>query len=134
MPKEVLYGIIGLLIGVLITIFVASTAVNNGNTGMMSMMGMNTERMEKEMDEHGMMGTDSSMDEMMKSLEGKAGDSFDKAFISTMITHHEGAIDMAKEAKKSAKHQEIKDLADGIIEAQTKEINQMRDWQKAWGY
>ena len=55
MPKEVLYGIIGLLIGVLITVFVASTAVNNGNIGMMSMMGMNTERMEKKKNKQRMM-------------------------------------------------------------------------------
>ena len=130
MPKEVLYGIIGLLIGVLITVFVASTAVNNGNTGMMSMMGMNTERMEKEMNEHGMMG----MDEMVEELKGKTGDEFDKTFISIMREHHQGAIDMAEEAKKNAKHQEIKDLADGIIKAQTKEINQMKQWQEDWGY
>ena len=134
MPEEVLYGIIGLLIGVLITVFVASTAVNSGNTGMMNMMGINTDKMMEEADGHGMMGMGSSMDEMMDSLDGKTGDSFDKAFISAMIVHHQGALDMAEEAKQNAKHQEIKSLADDIIEAQTKEINQMKDWQKAWGY
>ena len=134
MSKEIQYGLGGLVVGVLITVFVASTAVNSGNNGMMRMMGMNTDRMIEEVDGHGMMGMGASMDEMMNSLEGKSGDSFDEAFISAMIIHHEGAIDMAEEAKKSAKHQEIKDLADDIIEAQTSEINQMKDWQESWGY
>ena len=35
--QSILYGVIGLLIGVLITIFVASNAVNTNNQGMMGM-------------------------------------------------------------------------------------------------
>lgn len=130
MQKEVVYGLGGLAIGVLVSVFVASSAVNSGNTKMMRMIGMNTERMEKEMGEHRMM----RMDEMVEELKDKTGDEFDKTFVSLMIEHHEGAIDMAEEATKNAKHQEIKDLADSIIEAQTKEINQMKNWQKTWGY
>lgn len=49
-----------------------------------------------------------------------------------MITHHEGAVEMAEAALKNAKHQEIKTMSHAIISAQTTEINQMRDWQKAW--
>ncbi len=131
MQKEVLYGLIGLLIGVLLTVFVASSSVNNQNLGIMRMLGMG-ETADLMMGNHS--HDDSEMDEMRDSLVGKTGDTFDKTFIAAMITHHEDAIDMAEEAKKSAKHQEIKDLADDIIEAQTKEINQMKDWQKAWGY
>lgn len=41
--EAVLYGIIGLLTGSLITIIVATTAVNRHNTGMMEMMGMHTD-------------------------------------------------------------------------------------------
>lgn len=130
MQKEVLYGLGGLVIGVLIAVFVASSAVNSGNSGMMRMMGMNTEKMMEESGEHRMM----TMEGMSKSLEEKSGDEFDKAFISAMIEHHQGAIDMAEEAKENAKHQEIKDMADDIIQAQTSEINQMRGWQKDWGY
>ena len=70
----------------------------------------------------------------MDSLQGKSGDDFDRAFIEGMIVHHEGAVQMAEQAKLNAKHQEIKDMSDAIIDAQTTEINQMRMWQKDWGY
>jgi len=83
-----------------------------------------------------MMGTGKSMSmqDMMTGLQGKTGDDFDKTFISEMIMHHQGAIDMAKLAQQDAKHDEIKSLANNIIAAQTKEIMGMQGWQKAWGY
>ncbi|HPD98937.1 MAG TPA: DUF305 domain-containing protein [Candidatus Saccharibacteria bacterium] len=62
------------------------------------------------------------------------GDDYDKAFMSGMITHHEGAVDMAELALTNAKRQEIKDMAQDIIAAQNKEIDDMRTWQKQWGY
>ena len=55
-------------------------------------------------------------------------------FLMQMIPHHQGAIDMANLAKQNAKHQEIKDLAEGIISAQANEIEMMETWQKTWGY
>ena len=75
-----------------------------------------------------------SMSEMNRELKGLSGDDFDKKFITSMIAHHQGAIDMATAAKSNAKHDEIKALADDIISAQTKEIKLMQDWQKQWGY
>lgn len=41
--EAVLYGIIGLLAGSLISIVVATTAVNNHNGNLMKMMGMHTD-------------------------------------------------------------------------------------------
>lgn len=85
-----------------------------------------------------MMGNDESMsmDDMMKSmnaeLKGKSGDAFDDAFLKEMVIHHEGAVEMAELALINAKHQEIKDLASEIIEAQKKEIAEMKAWQKSW--
>ncbi len=77
-----------------------------------------------------------SMEDMMHSmnaeLEGKTGDAFDRAFLSEMIIHHQGAVEMAGLALENAKHQEIKDLAEGIIKAQNKEIADMLSWQKDW--
>ena len=143
MQKEaVLYGIIGLLAGSLFTIFVTSYSVNNNMTGMMRMMGMSRgadNMMQQELQEPdtgdiGMMGMGSSMNQMMESLGGKTGDDFDEAFISAMIAHHEGAIEMAEEALVSAKHDEIKNLAEDIISAQTSEIEQMMEWKNTWGY
>ncbi len=72
------------------------------------------------------------MDDMMTGLRGKTGDAFDQAFISEMIVHHEGAVDMAEAALMYAKHEEIKQMASAIISAQTAEIKQMQEWQKAW--
>lgn len=71
---------------------------------------------------------------MTASLQGKTGDAFDEAFVGSMITHHQDAIDMAHMADGQAKHQEVKDLSKAIIEAQQKEIDQMKQWQKDWGY
>jgi uncharacterized protein (DUF305 family) len=78
------------------------------------------------------MGMNDAMYGMMAGLSGKTGDAFDEAFLSEMIMHHEGAVEMAEAALKNAKHQEIKDMANAIISAQTTEINQMKDWQNSW--
>lgn len=84
--------------------------------------------------DHSSMGMQEEMANMTKQLEGKTGDEFDKAFVSQMIAHHTSAIDMAKPAAKNAYHPEVKALASEIITAQTKEIAQMKQWQKDWGY
>ncbi|MFZ2544465.1 MAG: DUF305 domain-containing protein [Candidatus Saccharimonadales bacterium] len=103
--RPLLYGLVGFFIGGLL---VSATATNfnipkqeasrNTNTSMSSM----------------------SMDNMTYDLKNKTGDEFDKAFISSMIAHHEGAIDMAKLSSKNAKHEEIKNLSTNIITAQEK--------------
>ncbi|KKR16445.1 MAG: hypothetical protein A2186_03170 [Candidatus Levybacteria bacterium RIFOXYA1_FULL_41_10] len=133
MKNEYLYGIIGLLAGLVIAVFFANNAVNTGNTRMMGMMGMRQQSLSCPM---ASVEKDKSMSmmEMMEGLEGKAGDDFDKTFIEEMIEHHQGAIDMAKEAQVYGKHDEIKNLADEIISAQTREIEMMRRWQKDWDY
>jgi len=131
MRKEpILYGIIGLLVGVVIAGFTAAYAVNNNHNGMMRMMGMHTTT-----DNQGMMSNeDMAMGEMTNMLKNKTGDDFDKAFIEQMIIHHQGAIDMAKLAQNNAKHDEVKNLANDILSAQSKEIDMMQIWQGDWGY
>lgn len=131
MKKEtVLFGVIGLLAGVIITGFAAGLAVNNNHTGMMRMMGMNTNRQQSTDTDHSTM----SMDEMSNQLRGLSGDDYDKAFIEMMIAHHQGAVDMAELSPSRAKHDEIKQLSQNIISAQKKEITDMQQWQKDWGY
>lgn len=140
--QSTLYAIIGLLAGVLIGIFVSSYAVGNNMTGMMRMMGLNGQysRMmggnasQDEEGGRGMMGMGSSMNDMMKSLENKTGDEFDKSFMESMTVHHQGAIEMAKKAKEMSKRPEILKMASDIISAQTGEIEMMKGWQKEWGY
>lgn len=132
MKKEsVLFGVIGLLAGVIITGFAAGIAVNNNNTGMMQMMGMNTKAsQQKGATDHSTM----SMADMTSQLQGLSGDSYDKAFIEMMIAHHQGAVDMAELSPSRAKHDEVKQLSQSIITAQKKEIADMQQWQKDWGY
>lgn len=130
MKKEsILFGIIGLVIGILIMMTFAANAVNSQNTGMMRMMGIGVKNMTSQNQE---MGMGSSMDQMMGSMKDKSGYDFDKAFIDAMIVHHEGAIKMAQQTEHRAQHQEIKDLSRNIVIAQTAEIEQMKQWKKAW--
>jgi len=77
---------------------------------------------------------DATMSEMNELLKNKSGDEFDKEFLHQMIMHHIGAVEMADAAQKSAKHQEIKDMAGKIIDSQSAEINAMQQWQLEWGY
>lgn len=128
---KLLYGAAGLILGIILTWIFAVSAVNGNNVGMMRMMGVryNIAGMMNQNLDSNMHGT---MEVMMSGLLNKNGDEFDQAFISEMIEHHEGAVNMASAALSSAKHQEIKDLAKSIIEEQTKEIDQMRAWQQAW--
>ncbi len=141
MKTEYLYAVIGLLGGALLVLIFANNAVNSNNSGMMRMMGMHqttneqfrSEGMNQMHDQ--MMGDDEmTMSGMVNGLKGKTGDDFDKTFVSEMIDHHQGAIDMAKLAQKNAKHDEIKNLSNDIISAQTKEIDMMKAWQDTWGY
>ena len=74
------------------------------------------------------------MVEMMNKLKGLTGEAYDEEYLRQMILHHEQAVEMSVDADTNAKRQEIKDLAAGVITTQTAEIEQMKQWQKEWGY
>lgn len=123
--QNLLYGIVGLIVGIII----AGQIANNNVGSMMRMMGMGRAHdmmNERMMDDHSSSGMGSS------ALATKRGDEFDREFIAEMIAHHEGAINMANLAKQYAGHEEIKQMADDIIAAQSREIDQMRTWHKDW--
>jgi len=84
--------------------------------------------------DHGAMGMMDEMEGMAAELRGKTGDDFDKVFIEQMIMHHQSAIDMAAPGTVNANHQEVKNLTRAIVAAQSKEIVQMMQRQKDWGY
>ena len=136
MKTEYLYGIIGLLGGIVIAIVFANNAVNTNNQRMMGMMGIRAQAPSCQMGQvsQSEMSMEDHMMGMTSSLEGKTGDEFDRTFIEEMIVHHQGAIEMAQLARENAKRDEIKSLADDIISAQTSEIEMMRGWQKDWNY
>jgi uncharacterized protein (DUF305 family) len=58
---------------------------------------------------------------------------FDRAFIDAMVPHHQGAIAMAREAKKAGlAAPELLEIADDIIATQQAEIDQMLEWREEW--
>ena len=63
---------------------------------------------------------------------GMMSQNIDQHFIAQMIPHHEGAIEMAKIALQRSKKPEVLSLAQGIIEAQQREIDDMTAWYKSW--
>jgi uncharacterized protein (DUF305 family) len=59
---------------------------------------------------------------------GSADANYDLRFIDAMTLHHQGAIEMAKEAQQKSQRLEIKKLAQNILTAQNREINQLKQW------
>ena len=71
-----------------------------------------------------------AMHVMLTTIQDKNGDAFDKAFLSQMIIHHEGAVAMAKEALAKSHNKDILTLSAQILETQQAEIKEMKLWQK----
>lgn len=61
------------------------------------------------------------------SSSSSSADTTDSAFVTDMIPHHQGAIDMALIAQTKAEHPEIRKMADDIISAQKSEIADMKN-------
>ena len=135
MDKQPLYIIIGVLAGVILGIFIARYAVNTQNNRMMNMMGMGGMMQGSQtsmMGEQGMQGMGMSMNQMSSTLATLRGEDFDRMFITLMIDHHQGAIDMAELVLSNSDKEELKELANDIISAQTKEIEMMKGWLDSW--
>jgi uncharacterized protein (DUF305 family) len=125
--NKITVGMVALVIGLILGFGGAGAyfkSARNANEGMHVMPGGQMM--------HDMSGMQDEMDNMLGQLQGKTGDEFDKAFLSEMIMHHQGAVVMAEAALRNARHQEIKDMAREIIDAQAREINHMKEWQKNW--
>ncbi|MFD4558025.1 DUF305 domain-containing protein [Streptomyces sp. NPDC058469] len=61
----------------------------------------------------------------MGKLEKASGADFDTMFLTMMVEHHEGAIDMAKTEKADGSYTPATTLAADVITAQSAEIKQM---------
>ena len=79
--------------------------------------------------------SEEEMSQMMGMMDAQdlAGQRpFDLAFIDAMIPHHESAIEMANVALQESEDLEIREITQGIVEAQEAEIAQMEQWSAEW--
>jgi uncharacterized protein (DUF305 family) len=65
-------------------------------------------------------------EEEMATLKSSTGVTFDKLFLEGMITHHEGALDMATMIKDT-NDQEVNSFGLNVIKVQTAEIVEMKE-------
>lgn len=78
----------------------------------------------------GMSDAEMGMDMDMDMLTSSAA--FDRTFIDMMVPHHQGAIRMARIELARGKDPELRSLAEAVVAAQSKEIEQMNAWRKQW--
>ena len=77
-------------------------------------------------------GMNHGMNHNMSMDLGPADADYDLRFIDGMTVHHQGAVNMAKEVLNKSKRPEMKKIANEMIAAQNREINQMKEWRKTW--
>jgi uncharacterized protein (DUF305 family) len=83
----------------------------------------------QDMNNMGGMKMNMSSHDMLQGLEDA---DLEIAFLSGMIEHHKGAIDMAQWILDRTQNAEIKAAAEAIIAAQDPEIQQMTQWLQEW--
>ncbi|GAA5513031.1 hypothetical protein Dcar01_01756 [Deinococcus carri] len=85
---------------------------------------------------HGLPASAAPMSHGMNDLGGLAGLSgkaFDRAYLSMMVAHHQGAVDMARAVQGRVKDPQVKAWVADVIREQTREIGEMNTWLKALG-
>lgn len=68
----------------------------------------------------------------LASLEAQTGEGFDIAYMSQLIEHHTGAIDVAGTAQQHVERQEVKDATTMVISSQAEEIATLTGWLRDW--
>lgn len=100
--------------------------------GMGMGMGMDQSKMMTDMmsEEHQKAGMAGMMQMNKDMMQGMMQKDADVAFVCGMIAHHQGAIDMANVELKYGDNAWTKEMAQKVIDAQTKEIADMTAWLK----
>jgi uncharacterized protein (DUF305 family) len=88
------------------------------------------EAMMRDADTLGLSMESIGMDMNMDELDGAKP--FDRKFIDMMITHHQGAIRMARAELAKGMSARLRAIARAIVAAQKREILQMNSWREAW--
>ncbi|MEK7581283.1 MAG: DUF305 domain-containing protein [Patescibacteria group bacterium] len=74
----------------------------------------------------GMMGGETDIEALKNAPD------FDKSFIEEMIPHHQMALMMVNMLLQGTEREEMKTLGQAMIDAQSREIDQMRSWYRSW--
>jgi uncharacterized protein (DUF305 family) len=88
------------------------------------------DRMMSDAETLGMTMDDMGMSMDMSDLDGARP--FDRTFIDMMITHHQGAIRMARAELAKGHSAQLRAIARAIVAAQKREITEMNRWRTAW--
>lgn len=65
---------------------------------------------------------------MHRQMAAASGQTVDQAYIAKMIAHHQGAVAMAEVALRDSRDPAIRRMAQAVVDAQTREIAEMRAW------
>ncbi|MFI8962467.1 DUF305 domain-containing protein [Streptomyces sp. NPDC053493] len=75
-------------------------------------------------DHHTMPGM--ATEAQLAELRAAKGEAFDRLFLKLMITHHQGAVEMAADVLSQGNNVLVEEMANDVIAQQTAEINRMR--------
>jgi uncharacterized protein (DUF305 family) len=70
----------------------------------------------------------SAMERMQQGMDAPMSGDPDVDFARMMIPHHQGAIDMARSELEHGKDEELRRMAQKIIDDQGREIAELNDW------
>lgn len=129
-----LKNVSGILFGVFISLFLvfgtvqANSSVQQDSTKNKKMSRMDHSRMQQQGSMKGMKSDMQKMHKNMTSMKMTGDPDYD--FAQMMIEHHKGAIDMSKKELKQGKDQEVKSMAQKVIDDQTKEMKELQAFTK----
>ncbi|MEI6222705.1 MAG: DUF305 domain-containing protein [bacterium] len=72
------------------------------------------------------------LNQSSSAMGGTAKPLSDQQFLDGMIAHHEVALDLARQAKRQSKRDEILKLADVVLAVDTEEIAGLYTWKQQW--
>ena len=78
----------------------------------------------------GLSAQEAGMDHMDGAAQIRDDRRFDRAFVDHMVPHHQGAVRMAEVVLERSRDRELRELAEGILAAQRREIAEMNAFRE----